>query len=107
MKDVLTDGARRAKAVASETLDKAREAVGLVRFTTTDNLVTIAEFPSYIEAEMARQLLINAGIKAVATGENASTVYSIPSMESPKLKVFESQAQKARQILESNKTQEQ
>lgn len=107
VKDILADGARRAKAVASETLDRAREAVGLVRFTTADNLVTIAEFPSYIEAEMARQLLINAGIKAVATGEDASTVYSIPSMESPKLKVFESQAQEAMQILESYKTQEQ
>ena len=107
VKDVLADGARRAKAVAAETLARARKAVGLESFTITDKLVTIADFPSYIEAEMAKQLLANNGIKAVATGQNAANIYSIPSIESPKLQVLESQAQQARQILESNKKQEQ
>jgi len=106
VRDVLADGARRAKSVASETLAKARKAVGLVSLTTTDKLVTIAQFPGYIEAEMARQLLAEHGIKAVATGENASNIYS-GFMESPKLQVLESQARQARQILEANKTQEQ
>ena len=107
VKEGLADGARRAKAVASETLARARKAVGLESFTITDKLVTIADFPSYIEAEMAKQLLANNGIKAVATGQNAANIYSIPSIESPKLQVLESQAQQARQILESNKKQEQ
>ena len=72
-----------------------------------DRLVTIAQFANYIEAEMARQLLEDYGINAVATGENASNIYSVPGVEGPELQVFESQAQKAREILESQKRQEQ
>ncbi len=71
-----------------------------------EKLVTIAEFPSYIEAEMARQLLADHGIEAVATGENASNIVSLPAVESPELQVPESQAQQAREILESQKEQE-
>ncbi len=72
-----------------------------------DKLVTIAQFPSYIEAEMARQLLADYGIKSVATGENASDMFSLPAVEGPELQVPESQAQQAREILESQKEQEQ
>lgn len=74
-----------------------------------DKLVTIAQFPDYIEAEMAKQLLANHRIEAVVTGENAANVYSgMPAVGGYcKLEVFESQAEQARQILESNKTQEQ
>ena len=72
-----------------------------------DKLVTIAQFPNYIEAEMAKQLLADHGIEAVATGENASNVYSLPSIASPELQVPESQAQQAREILESQTEQEQ
>ena len=72
-----------------------------------DKLVTIAQFPSYIEAEMAKQLLADYGIKAVATGENASNMYSLPAVEGPELQVPESQAQQSREILESQKEQEQ
>jgi len=72
-----------------------------------DKLVTIAQFPSYIEAEMAKQLLADYGIEAVATGENASNIYSLPAIEGPELQVPESQAQQAREILESQKEQEQ
>lgn len=71
-----------------------------------DKLVTIAEFPSYIEAEMAKQLLADYGIESVATGENASNVYSIPAIENPQLQVFQSQAQKAKEILESQLQQQ-
>ncbi len=56
---------------------------------------------------MARQLLADYGIEAVATGENASNIYSVPAVEGPELQVLESQAQKAREILESNRGQEQ
>ena len=72
-----------------------------------DKLVTIAQFPSYIEAEMARQLLADYGIKAVATGENASDMFSLPAVEGPELQVPESQAQQAQEILESQQEQEQ
>jgi hypothetical protein len=73
-----------------------------------DKLITIAEFPDYIEAEMAQQLLADNGIKAVVTGENASNVYSgMPALGGYcKLEVFERQAQRAQQILDSKKTQE-
>ena len=71
-----------------------------------DKLVTIAQFTNYIEAEMARQLLADYGIEAVATGENASNIYSLPAVEGPELQVPESKAQQAREILESQKEQE-
>lgn len=67
-----------------------------------DKLVTIAQFSNYIEAEMAKQLLGDYGIKAVATGENASNIYSIPAVEGPELQVLQSQAEQAKKILESH-----
>lgn len=72
-----------------------------------DKLVTIAQFANYIEAEMARQLLLDYGIKAIATGENASNMYSLPAVEGPELQVPESQANQAQEILKSQKEQEQ
>ncbi len=72
-----------------------------------DKLVTIAQFANYIEAEMAKQLLADYGIEAVATGENASNMYPIPAVEGPELQVLQSQAEKAREILQSQKKQEQ
>jgi hypothetical protein len=72
-----------------------------------DKLVRIAQFPSYIEAEMAKQLLADHGIEAVATGEDASNVFSLPAVEGPELQVLESKAQQARDILESQNKQEQ
>ncbi len=71
-----------------------------------DKLVTIAQFANYIEAEMAKQLLADYGIEAVATGENAANIYSIPAVEGPELQVLESQAKRAQEILESNESQE-
>ena len=70
-----------------------------------DKLVTIAQFPSYIEAEMAKQLLDDSRIKSVVIGEKSGLPYPIPS--EAKLQVFESQAQQAREILQPNKKQEQ
>jgi hypothetical protein len=72
-----------------------------------DKLVTIAQFPSYIEAEMAKQLLADHGIEAVATGEDASNIFSLPAVEGPELQVPESKSQQAREILESQNKQEQ
>ncbi len=72
-----------------------------------DKLVSIAEFTDYIEAELARQLLADYGIKAVVTGQHASNMYPISAVEGPQLQVMQSQAEKAREILESKKEQEQ
>jgi len=71
-----------------------------------DKLVTIAQFTNYIEAEMAKQLLADYGIKAVATGANAANIYSgLPFIEGPELQVLESRAKEALEILESSKGQ--
>jgi len=73
-----------------------------------DKLVTIAQFTNYIEAEMARQLLDDFGIKSVVAGQNVANIYSgLPALADLKLQTFESQAQKAREILESQGKQEQ
>jgi hypothetical protein len=71
-----------------------------------DKLVAVAQFTNYIEAEMAKQLLADYGIKAVATGVNASNIYSIPALATTSLQTFESQSKRAQEILESNKKQE-
>ena len=71
-----------------------------------DKLVTIGQFSNYIEAEMAKQLLADYGIKAVVTGDNAANIYMIPAVEGPELQVLESQAKRAQEILESNESQE-
>jgi hypothetical protein len=72
----------------------------------SDKLLTIAQYPSYIEAEMAKQLLADYGIEAVATGVNASNSYLLPAIEGPELQVLDSQLQKAREILDSHGQQE-
>ena len=73
-----------------------------------DKLVTIARFIDYIEADLAKQLLDDFGIESVVTGQNASNMYSgVLAIEGPELQVLESQAERAREILESNKKQEQ
>ena len=71
-----------------------------------DKLVTIAQFTNYIEAEMAKQLLADYGIEAVAAGENAANIYSVPAIAEIDLQVLESRAKEALKILESNKKQE-
>ena len=72
-----------------------------------DKLVTIAQFTNYIEAEMAKQLLADYGIKSVVTGQNVANVYSgVPALADVELQTFESQAQQALEILESHKKKE-
>ncbi|MBN2180604.1 MAG: DUF2007 domain-containing protein [Sedimentisphaerales bacterium] len=72
-----------------------------------DKLVTIAKFPSYIEAEMAKQLLAENGIEAIAAGENTANTYSgLPALGQVELQTLESRAEEARQILESDNIQD-
>lgn len=71
-----------------------------------DKVVTIAQFPSYIEAELAKQQLADFGIEAVVAGANASNIYAgLPFIELPELQVLESRAKEALEILESSKGQ--
>ena len=71
-----------------------------------DKLVTIAEFTDYIEAEMAKQLLDDFGIKSVVTGENAAILYPISAVATVDLQVFEEKAEQALEILESREKEE-
>jgi hypothetical protein len=71
-----------------------------------DKLVTIAQFPNYIEAELAKLQLDGFGIEAVVTGANAANMYGgLPFIEGPELQVLESRAKEALEILESSKGQ--
>jgi hypothetical protein len=70
-----------------------------------DKLVTIMEFADYIEAEMAKQLLEDHGIKSVVTEENAANLYPVSGTTGPELQVLEKDAERAREILESREEQ--
>jgi hypothetical protein len=72
-----------------------------------DKLVTIAQFADSSEASLAQQLLADCGIEAVLAGQHAADIYTLPSIAMTELQVLESQAEQARQILESRKEQEQ
>lgn len=73
----------------------------------SEKLVTIKKFGSYIEADLAKQFLGDFGIKSVVTGQNAANAYAgLAAVASSSLQVFESQAQKALEILEPEKQQE-
>jgi hypothetical protein len=63
-----------------------------------DKLVTIARFADSAQADLAKQLLDDFGIKSVVTGRNA-----IPAIADTQLQVLENQAQQAQEILESQK----
>ncbi len=72
-----------------------------------EKLVTIAQFADYIEADLARQLLDDYGIKSIVTGQNVANVYSgLPALTDVELQTLESQAQQALEILESHKKKE-
>jgi hypothetical protein len=65
-----------------------------------DKLVSIGKFEEYMQAEMAKQILEDAGIKAVVTGDNASNVYAGMSfIEKPEVMVMADKAEEAKQIL--------
>jgi hypothetical protein len=71
-----------------------------------DKLVTVAQYADSAEASLAQQLLTAHEIKAVLTGQHATDVYTLPSIAMTQLQVLESQAEQARQILESQNKQE-
>ena len=64
-----------------------------------EKLVTIAKFESGFDAELAKVTLENAGIESVVFGEDL--VVNMPTIEPIyiELKVFEKDADRARQVL--------
>jgi len=72
-----------------------------------DRLVTIARFTSYMEAELARQLLNSEGIQAFVMGQNVATTYGgVLAAVDIELQTLESQAEEAKQILEASRQQQ-
>lgn len=70
-----------------------------------EKLVTVARYEDSMEADLARQLLEDEGIKAVVLGQNVGNVYSgVPAVIDIELQTLESQAEDARQILADAKT---
>jgi len=66
-----------------------------------DKLVTIAEYTDSIKADMAKQVLEDFGIRSIVVGQNAGDG-RIGVFESVKIQVFESDAAKATEVLESS-----
>lgn len=73
-----------------------------------DNLVTVARFDDNIEADLAKQLLEDFGIKAVVMGQDVANVFAgVPGVIDLELQTLESQAKQAVEILESKEREEQ
>jgi len=73
-----------------------------------DKLVTIASFANYIEADLAKQALEDFGIKSLVTGQSPANIYGeVLGLINLDLQVFESQVQRAHEILELQVKEEQ
>jgi hypothetical protein len=68
-----------------------------------DKLVTIAEYMDSMEAELAKQVLADHGIQGILLGSNAADG-RIGVFETVKLQVMQSNADEAKQLLESAAT---
>lgn len=66
-----------------------------------DKLVTIGEYAVLYDAEFAKSRLESEGIKATIVGENVHGLYPADGMLNVELKVFESDIEQAKSILES------
>ncbi len=63
-------------------------------------LITVARFDDYLKADLSRQLLEDAGIKAFVLGQNVANVYSgVPAAMDVELQTPESEADESREIL--------
>ncbi|HEX42518.1 MAG TPA: hypothetical protein ENN81_10745 [Phycisphaerales bacterium] len=72
-----------------------------------DRLVTIAQYGSYIEAELARADLLGAGIEAMVSGQNARNVLAgVDVIEEIELQVMEPDADRAVEVLQNRTEKE-
>ncbi len=70
-----------------------------------DKLITIAEFQSEIEAQMAKAMLQDNGIDAIIVGGAVKDLLPVDGMLNVELQVFARDAQKARAVLDSQQNQ--
>jgi len=66
-----------------------------------DKLVTIAEFQSDLDAQMAKSALESNGISAIIVGGNIKDLLPADGMLNVQLQVFDRDAQRAKTILDS------
>ena len=72
----------------------------------SDKLVTIAQFETAIEGELAKGCLEENDIKATVVGENlVANMVPIPMIAPIELKVFVKDAERAKGVLEIHKAQ--
>jgi hypothetical protein len=72
-----------------------------------EKLVTVAQFESYVEAELAKQKLADYGIKSAIMGEEAGIAYTgAPAAQDIELQTLESRAKEALDILNDREPQE-
>jgi hypothetical protein len=70
-------------------------------------LVTVAHYDNYIEADLARQLLEDEGVKAFVMGQNVGNVYAgVPAVTDIELQTLESEMERAQAILAAHKQPE-
>lgn len=68
----------------------------------SEKLVTVARYTDYVQADMARQMLEEEGIKAFVMGQNVGNIYSgVPAVVDIQLQTPESQAEEAKEILQA------
>ena len=67
----------------------------------TEKLTTVARYTDHVEADLARQLLEDEGIKAFVMGQNAGIAWGVPPAGGIELQTPESQARQAQGILEA------
>jgi len=71
-------------------------------------LVTVARFADYLEANMARQILEDEGIKAFVMGQNVGNIYGgVAGIVDVELQTPEDEADRARAILEARRQERQ
>ena len=70
-----------------------------------DKLVTIAEFQSEIEAQMAKTALQDNGIEAIIVGGAVKDLMPVDGMLNVELQVFAFDTEKARAVLDSQQNE--
>ena len=70
-----------------------------------DKVVTIAEFQSDLEAQMAKSALEDNGIDAIIVGGPVKDLLPADGMLNVQLQVFEHDAEKARVVLDAQQNQ--
>ncbi len=72
----------------------------------TEKIVTIVKYDSYIDADIAKQHLESAGIKAMVSGSNTANVYSICGIAKAELLVFEKDKAAALEVLKDQERED-